>query len=399
MVRSRFINRVLGRSEKVEKEVLLDCLLEVTEERDLLNTIFDSISEAVLVFDEHESLRFANRNAGDWLEFDPADCLRKPIASFLHHEEVNTPIQQALRNGEPVEGLEIAILTKKPRATKMNILPLKDQQGRFGGVLVFLFDTTEEKKRKVQSQETKWLSSLNTFSASLAHEIRNPLNSMGIHAQLMRRKLGKEGDPDMIRSVDIIQEEIRNLNEKLTGFLEAARPRRPQFESVSVHDLVTETLKLVGPELEEAGIEPEYYPPTVHTTVFADRADFRRALVNLVRNAIESMKEGGRLIVRGQTGKDSVSISIRDTGKGISEENLEKIFDLGFSTKDTGSGLGLAQVDRCIREHFGKIEIESEEGSGTTIRIELPVLTQGQRMLEMTPPLESIGVSSDGPHD
>ncbi|MCA9416870.1 MAG: PAS domain-containing protein, partial [Candidatus Omnitrophica bacterium] len=216
MVRSRFINRVLGRGEKVEKEVLLDCLLEVTEERDLLNVIFDSISEAVLVFDERENLRFANRNAGEWLEFEPAGCLRKPMRSFLHHHEVTDPIRKSLLNGEPVEGLEIAVLTKRPRAVRMNLLPLNDQEGRFGGVLVFLFDVTEEKKRLIQAQETKWLSSLNTFSASLAHEIRNPLNSMGIHAQLMRRKLAKDGDPEMIRSVDIIQEEIRNLNDKLT---------------------------------------------------------------------------------------------------------------------------------------------------------------------------------------
>ncbi|MCA9441037.1 MAG: PAS domain-containing protein [Candidatus Omnitrophica bacterium] len=399
MVRSRFINRVLGRGEKVEKEVLLDCLLEVTEERDLLNVIFDSISEAVLVFDERENLRFANRNAGEWLEFEPAGCLRKPMRSFLHHHEVTDPIRKSLLNGEPVEGLEIAVLTKRPRAVRMNLLPLNDQEGRFGGVLVFLFDVTEEKKRLIQAQETKWLSSLNTFSASLAHEIRNPLNSMGIHAQLMRRKLAKDGDPEMIRSVDIIQEEIRNLNDKLTGFLEAARPRKPQFESISIHKLIQETLKLVGPELEEAGIEPEYYPPTVHTTVFADRVDLRRAFVNILRNAIEAMKKGGRLIIRGHTEGSRVLLSFEDTGKGIPEEDLQKIFELGYSTKDTGSGLGLAQVERCIREHFGKIEVESQEGKGTIIRIDLPVLTQGRRLLEMAPPLESIGLSAAASHD
>ncbi len=397
MVRSRFINRVLGRGEKIEKEVLLDCLLEVTEERDLLNVIFDSISEAVLVFDETEALHFANLNAGEWLDFDPAECLRKRMGSFLHHEEILDPIRVALRNGEPIERLEIVILTRKPRAVQMSIHPLSDQQGRFGGVLVFLFDVTEEKKRQVQAQETKWLSTLNAFSSSLAHEIRNPLNSMGIHAQLMRRKLGKEGDPDLIRSVDIIQEEIQILNEKLTGFLEAARPRKPQFESISIHDLLGETLKLVGPELEQAGIEPEYYPPTVHTTVFADRVDLRRAFVNILKNAIEGMTEGGRLIIRSRTEGTHVFLSFTDTGKGISSEIMDRVFELGFSTKDTGSGLGLAQVERCIREHFGKIDIDSEEGKGTTIRIELPVLTQGRRLIEMAPPLESISVSEDKP--
>ena len=102
MVRSQFINRVLGRSEKIDKEVLLDCLLEVAEERDLLSLIFDSISEAVLVLDEKERLRFANRNAGEWLDFDPAGSLRKEMSSFLLHDEVSEPIKKSLRTGETV---------------------------------------------------------------------------------------------------------------------------------------------------------------------------------------------------------------------------------------------------------------------------------------------------------
>jgi len=399
MARSRFINRVLGRGEKVEKEVLLDCLLEVTEERDLLNVIFDNVSEAVLVVDETEALRFANLNAGEWLGFDPASSLRKRLSSFLRHDEVVDPIRTSLRNGDPVEGLEILVLSKKPRAVRMNLQPLSDQQGHFGGVLVFLLDVTEEKKRQAEAREAKWLSTLNAFSAGLAHEIRNPLNSMGIHAQLMRRKLSKNGDPELIRSVHIIEEEIQNLNEKLTGFLEAARPRKPQFESISIHNLLEETLKLVGPELEQAGIKPEYYPPIVHTTVFADRVDLRRAFVNILKNAIEAMPEGGRLIVRSRTEGPRVLLSFADTGKGMTPEVLEKVFELGYSTKDTGSGLGLAQVERCVREHFGKIDVDSREGEGTTIRIELPVHTQGRRLIEMAPPLETLYMAekpSDG---
>ncbi|MCA9433008.1 MAG: ATP-binding protein, partial [Candidatus Omnitrophica bacterium] len=125
----------------------------------------------------------------------------------------------------------------------------------------------------------------------------------------------------------------------------------------------------------------------------------RRAFVNILRNAIEAMKKGGRLIIRGHTEGSRVLLSFEDTGKGIPEEDLQKIFELGYSTKDTGSGLGLAQVERCIREHFGKIEVESQEGKGTIIRIDLPVLTQGRRLLEMAPPLESIGLSAAASHD
>jgi len=140
------------------------------------------------------------------------------------------------------------------------------------------------------------------------------------------------------------------------------------------------------PELDEAGIEPEYYPPTIHTTVFADQVDLRKAFVNIIKNSLEAMKDGGRLVIRIRVEDPLVFITFEDTGVGIPEETVRRVFELGFSTKDIGSGLGLAQVDRCIHEHHGDIEIKSREGEGTQVSITLPVLTRGKRLLEMAPP-------------
>lgn len=389
-MRTSFINRVLGKQAKLDREVLLDCLLEVAEERDLLNLIFDTMTEGVLVFDESEILHFTNRRACDLLSLDPRGSMRKPLSGLTLDAEMADPIRQCLRTGEPVRGLEVLILRPQPAAIRVEIVPLADHHGRFGGVLVFLLEVTEEKRREVGLREGKRLSALATLSASLAHDIRNPLNSMSIHLQLLERQLRKDGQDGLLKTTGIIQDEIRNLNEKLTRFLDAARPRRPQFEEISVHALIEETLELMRPELEQAGVTTEYYAPSVHTTVFADRVDLRKAFLNIVKNSIEAMPEGGRLVVRIRNEPSEVSILFEDTGSGISPEALEHVMELGFTTKDTGSGLGLPQVDRCVREHFGTLNIDSAPGRGTRIHIGLPIHSQGQRLIGMNPPPASL---------
>lgn len=386
-MRTGFISRILGKQAKLDKEILLDCLMEVSEERDLLNLIFDGMTEGVLVFDEAEVLRFANRRAGELLSFTPAASLRRPMDSFLEDPEITEPIRRCLRSGEPVSGAEAVLLDNNPRAIRMEMVPLYDDHGRFGGVLVILLEVTEQKRREAELRETKRLAGLAALSASLAHEIRNPLNSMGIHVQLLERQLRKQGAHDLLKTTAIIRDEIANLNERLTRFLDAARPRQPQFETISIHNLLEEVLKLLAPELEMAKVTTEYFPPPVHITLFADRVDLRRAFVNIIKNAIEAMPSGGKLIIRTTLEANTLTVEFEDTGEGIPPDILERVLEIGFTTKNTGSGLGLAQVDRCIREHSGEVRISARKGGGAQIQIRLPVLTQGRRLLGMdTPP-------------
>ncbi len=382
-MRSGFLSRVLGKRSKLDREFLLDCLLDMADERDLLMLIFDGMTEGVLVFDEDETMRFANRRAGELLSFDPAACIGKPMSSFLQNEEITERVRESLRTGEPVRGAQAVIFQPEPRALRLAIAPLSDQKGRFGGALVLVLDVTDEKRREAERAEGRHLTALATLSASLAHDIRNPLNSMNIHAQLLERQLRKQGLDDLTKSTRIIQDEVQDLNERLTRFLDAARPRRPQFEPVSVHQLIEETLELLRPELEQTGIVPEYYPPEVHTKVFADQVDLRKAFLNILKNALEAMPNGGRLEIRIAVDSTAVTILFQDSGSGIPRDVRERIFELGFTTKDTGSGLGLAQVERCIREHSGTIEVSSSEGEGTRFRVTLPVHSQGQRLLAM----------------
>jgi signal transduction histidine kinase len=409
-MRSQFISRILGKREKVDKQTLLDCLLEVAEERDLVSLIVESIMEGVLVVDSHEVLRFANSRAGELLSFNPIDCVLKPIGSFLIVHEILDSIRTCLAQGIPVDTLDVGIYDPKPCVLRFEAIPLQknnppnqqpalrkafpknshpsdsSQPAPEGAVLVLLSEVTEERRQQGEQRERRRLAALATLSAGLAHEIRNPLNSMGIHAQLLLRQLRQmEEGGNLLRSVEVIEEEIRSLNEKLTRFLEAARPRRPMFEEVSVHQLFEETLELMQPELVAAGIVPEYYPPDVRTTVFADRTDLRKAFLNILKNSLEAMPEGGQLVIRIQVDAAAVTITVSDTGAGIPDDIIDRIFELGFTTKDVGSGLGLAQVERCIREHYGMVDVQSQPGKGTRFIIRLPVHSQGKRLLTHNP--------------
>jgi signal transduction histidine kinase len=400
-MRTGFISRILGKQAKLDKEILLDCLLEVAEERDLLNLIFDGMTEGVLVLDEQEALRFANRRAGELLNFDVKDHLRRPLGSFLSEPEIIDPIRSCLRTGENVREDEVIILHRLPgrettsaphhelRALRIEIEPFNitgavHETSLRMGALVMLLEVTEQKKREAELRETKRLAALATLSASLAHEIRNPLNSMSIHVQLLERQLKKQGREDLVKTTTIIRDEITNLNDRLTRFLDAARPRKPQYETLSVHALLEETLALLKPELLQADITTKYYAPSVHTTLFGDRIDLSRAFVNILKNAIEAMPDGGTLTITTQIELGYVVIEFRDTGQGIPADIIERVLELGFSTKDTGSGLGLAQVDRCIREHFGDLQINPQKGGGTLIRIRLPVVSVGKQLLPLS---------------
>ncbi|GMV65002.1 MAG: hypothetical protein AMXMBFR75_08050 [Candidatus Hinthialibacteria bacterium] len=384
-MRTGYISRILGKQAKLDREVLVDTLQEVAEERDLLNLIFEEMTEGVLVFDSLETLRFANRRAGELLGFDHRLSRHKPLASFIKDEDLIEPIRGCLRSGEERKGVEAILIQEEPRAVRLEIVPLYGDQGRFEGALVMVLEITEEKRREAEKRESKRLAALATLSASLAHEIRNPLNSMGIHVQLLERNLRKQGLQNLLKTTSIIRDEIQNLNERLSLFLDAARPRRPQFEEVSAHNLIEETLDLMQPELHNNGIRVEYYPPGVHITFFVDRVDLRRAFVNIIKNAIEAMPEGGTLIIRVHEDSDWIVIEFEDNGEGIPGEIRDHVLELGFTTKDTGSGLGLAQVDRCIREHSGTLEIHPRKGGGTCIHIRLPVLSQGKRLLGLAP--------------
>jgi signal transduction histidine kinase len=179
----------------------------------------------------------------------------------------------------------------------------------------------------------------------------------------------------------VARTEIARLDRIINQFLRAIRPTRPELQPTAVNEVVCETLALLDREIADRDILVERELSEALPKILADRAQLQQAFYNIIRNAIQAMRAGGILRVQTELRDGQVSISFTDTGPGIPAEQMGRIFEPYFTTKETGSGLGLMIVQRIVREHGGTIEVESHGGRGTTFRIKLPVHEKRMRLL------------------
>jgi signal transduction histidine kinase len=273
--------------------------------------------------------------------------------------------------------------------------PINDPNGYLVGVMIIVRNL--EYLSQVQStvRYSRKLVALGRLSAGVAHEVKNPLHSMMIHLELLRQRLAapqpaatrsmtarvgigtvEESSPsasaDALKYVDVIAGEIRRLDEVVQGFLKFTRPEDLKLQPVSLTVLLDEIMPIVQAETERNGVELEIECDGA-LAVNADPGVLRQAFLNLAINACQAMPDGGSLSINCQPARGGrVQILVADTGTGIKPEHLDKIFELYFSTKPKGSGIGLSMVFRAIQMHDGEIEVESTVGKGTTFKILLP---------------------------
>ena len=230
----------------------------------------------------------------------------------------------------------------------------------------------EENEKLLKSlQRSDRLITLGRTAAALAHEIRNPLSSIRGFTQLFKKN---STDSKMRENADIVIKEVDRLNSVITGMLNFSQPIEPQFEKSNPYDFVKHSVVLIEKDAVARNIKINYNIPENLPLALVDKNLITQAFLNLFINAMDAMPNGGELLVDAElTSENSVVIKVKDSGKGISEESFKEIFQPYFTTKATGTGLGLATVDNIIAEHSGSIRVESEQGKSTTFFIELPV--------------------------
>lgn len=209
------------------------------------------------------------------------------------------------------------------------------------------------------------------LTAGVAHEMKNPLNAMTIHLELLKQKLAA-GKPAGSH-VEVIAQEIRRLDERIQGFLKFVRPDEVKFAPVAIAPLLLAVLDAVQPEAQLAGVTVNSGCTDATLMVEGDAAQLRDVFLNLAQNAIQAMPKGGRLSIDcAPLPNRRVRVRVEDSGVGIAPENLEKIFELYYTTKERGTGVGLSMVYRTIQIHNGEIDVESTLGVGTTFIVVLP---------------------------
>ncbi|MEA3164710.1 MAG: hypothetical protein QOE88_2528 [Verrucomicrobiota bacterium] len=388
-MRSGFIDKLIERIRRVQPEEVQNYLVRLAREKGFLERIFDALQEGVIVTDIQGKIQFINAAAAQIFGVEPEEAFGRPLEEKLRGLDWTS-----LRSNETSVSRDIEVFYPRHRFLNFYVAPLhlhKDVEDSNAmrqdlvGYAIILRDITEDRRMAEQTIESERLSALTLLSAGVAHEIGNPLNSLNIHLQLIERRLRKA--PAELRSelgelLATAKSEIQRLDSIVHQFLRAIRPSSPQFETHNLNEILEESVAFLRPEIRDRDIIVELDLEPTLPRLQIDRDQMKQAFYNVIKNAFQAMKTGGILHVRSWQSELYVSVSFNDTGGGISQDQMSKLFQPYYTTKSSGSGLGLLIVRRIVREHGGEIEIESNEGKGMRVTIHLPFGDKRIRMLQ-----------------
>jgi signal transduction histidine kinase len=348
-----------------------------------LESVMDNLEDAVALFSPRGELIFCNKamNALHPRAMDalpPGSPVRQIVERTIAGRKSQGPISVSIAESDATERLLVTHA-------------IEDTNGRFLGAMLVARNIGYLSQVHSTLNYSQKLAALGRLMAGVAHEVKNPLNAMTIHLELLKQKLQRQmvavgapagvpdGDngglppPDLTKHVDVIGKEIRRLDEVLNGFLKFARPDELKLQPVRLASLISEIVTSVAPEAEQRHIVLKTECPDALPEINADPGMLSQALLNLALNGCQSMPNGGtlKLACRATSGR-RVEIDVEDTGVGIPPEHLKRIFDLYFTTKEKGSGIGLSMVYRIVQLHDGEVEVQSTPGRGTRFRLIFP---------------------------
>jgi signal transduction histidine kinase len=248
------------------------------------------------------------------------------------------------------------------------------------GALLIMRDSDSVRRLGDEIEMSRRLSASGRLTRGVAHEVKNPINAIVLHLQLLQNKLA-QSEPDTRRHVDIIDSEIHRLDRVVQTLVDFTRPRDLHLEEVDLRDLLEDVAGLASPDAEQHGVTIERSEPGDPLLVNVDVDLMKQALLNVVLNGVQAMSEGGKLTISVHRKDDTVVAEVFDRGGGIPSDVQDKIFELYFTTKKEGSGIGLAQTYQILQWHYGSVEFESTEGEATVFRFCIPAVRSDSERL------------------
>ncbi|MCX7717695.1 MAG: ATP-binding protein [Candidatus Sumerlaeaceae bacterium] len=393
MQRHNFEGRFLSKLSKIDRKDIESFLGHLVREKNFLEVIFNSLADGIVVLRPSLEVMYTNDAALELLNLtNRRRIIGERISELVPQAEFRDLVARFAIQREPVSGIQLEMPVQPPRWVDVSIIPLDADAGQVAGsVIMVLRDATQAREMEEGRRRAERASAFATLAAGLAHEIKNPLNSLQIHAQLLQRALrdphsrGKKIDwPRLAQSSDIIVDEIRRLSRVVNEFLTAVRPTRPLIQRGNINTHMERIVAMMRPEAEERGIALRVVLDHEIPPVDFDPAQMTQAVVNLLKNAFEAVSGRPDPTVELRTRLDEASFIIRiaDNGPGIPEDHLRRILEPYFTTKETGTGLGLAIVSRIVEEHGGRLDMASKPGEGTAVSMIFPLETRPVRLLE-----------------
>jgi PAS domain S-box-containing protein len=341
--------------------------------RENMNSVMAGLEDGLLLFTRDARAVMISPAAEKFLGEPAGQFLGRRVSEIF---PPGHPLHDALHieSDELYEvAAEVELETSEgPKRVSVSVQAIQEDGERMGA-LVTLRDLDSLESINTQLQVSERLAALGRITAGVAHEVKNPLNSMRLWLENLKESLPADADGASRQAVQVLDKEIDRLDAVVKRFLDFTRPMDIRLEPTQLAQLLKEVLEVAQPQLHKSNIQLAQLLPIDVPEVYVDRALLKQAVLNLVLNAAEAMPSGGQLrLVLSRRG-EMAEITVGDTGKGIPLENRQKIFQLFFTTRPGGSGIGLASTFRIVQLLNGSIDFTSEVGRGTTFRIELPL--------------------------
>ena len=356
----------LGRQIRDVKEVF-------TTLKGNVDQVMGSLQEGVMLFTSENYVVLVSASAERFLGRSRDETLGKSVEEiFTDANKLGRIVLDAfaLHQGIPQREIEL----ENGRRIQL-ALEFISEPGQRIGALLKMRDAESVRRLEDELEISQRMAAIGRLTSGVAHEVKNPINAIVVHLELLREKM-RTPDDDSGRHLDIIGNEIHRLDRVVKTLADFNRPIEPRFISLDLRRLVEDVTLLAAPDAERNGVKIESDPGMVSLPVKADSDLLKQALLNVVLNGVQSMESGGTLALAARSDESSATIEVRDQGKGIAPEIRDKVFNLFFTTKQHGTGIGLAMSYRVMQMHGGSLSFDSAVGKGTVFRLTLPLATR-----------------------
>ena len=376
----------LGRQVRDAKEIF-------SALKDNVDQIMGNLQDGLMLFTREARVVLVSASVERFLGRPRRELLGRTVNEiFSRDSALGSLLLESFQFRRPVAQEEVEAANGKRVQISLDFI--QERGGQIGALLI-LRDAESVRQIEDEIEMSRRMAASGRLTRGVAHEVKNPINAIVLHLRLLQNKL-QQVDPDTRRHMDIIDSEIHRLDRVVQILVDFTRPRDLHLEEMDLRHLLEDVITLATPEAEQHGVKIVSELPASPLPVRVDSDFMKQAILNVVLNGVQAMPGGGNLKVSGRCDEDVVVTEIRDQGGGIPQEVQDKIFELYFTTKKDGSGIGLAQTYQILQWHYGSVDFESRDGQGTTFRLRLPLSESAAPSSQRPGDVRAVGSSSLG---
>ena len=361
----------LGRQIRDSKEIF-------SALKDNVDQLMAKLQDGLMLFTRDSRVVLVSAPVELFLGRPRGELLGRTVQEVFARDSIfGAALLDAFERRRPISQREFEAAGGKHVQVSLDFVQEKNSQI---GALLIIRDTEPVRRIGDEIEMSRRLSASGRLTRGVAHEVKNPINAIVLHLQLLQNKLAQE-EPDTRRHMDIIDSEIRRLDRVVQTLVDFTRPRDLHLEDFDFRQVLEDVAQLAAPDAEQHGVRIDLRMPGESLPVTVDIDLMKQAILNVVINGVQAMPAGGSLTISARRENGIAVAEVQDQGSGIPKELHDKVFELYFTTKKEGSGIGLAQTYQILQWHYGTVEFESTEATGTVFRFRVPIATPGARVI------------------